>query len=149
MTWLSLGYEKLFVELSAKILIFDVGTKLVVVAQETFVELHLLTGAGKLQQQGIKTDFHADIRDAKVFGTPRTSDIDGPASNNRVDATSPQPPDILALTLDSGHLAFVYAQSCSEQGQVKFIVSKQRIDSRGIHPTHLGKSIAVDPRYLP
>lgn len=57
------------------------------------------------------------------------------------------PPHILALTLDSGHLAFVYAKDSNVQGEVDFVVSMKRIDSKGVHPVHLGKSIAVDPRY--
>lgn len=57
------------------------------------------------------------------------------------------PPHILALTLDSGHLAFVYAKDSDVQGEVDFVVSMKRIDSKGVHPTHLGKSIAIDPRY--
>ena len=55
------------------------------------------------------------------------------------------PADILVLTLDSGLLAFVYAKDSRERGEVEFVVSTKRIDSRGVHPTHLGKSIAVDP----
>ena len=57
------------------------------------------------------------------------------------------PPHILVLTLDSGHLAFIYAKSSDEQGEVNFVVSMKRIDQKGIHPENLGKSIAVDPRY--
>ena len=57
------------------------------------------------------------------------------------------PPQILVLALDSGHLAFIYAKSSDEQGEVNFVVSMKRIDQKGIHPENLGKSIAVDPRY--
>ncbi|PWW76411.1 hypothetical protein C7212DRAFT_357349 [Tuber magnatum] len=57
------------------------------------------------------------------------------------------PPHILALTLDSGHLAFVYAKSSEEQGEVNFVVSMKRIDQKGIRTETLGRSIAVDPRY--
>ncbi|TGZ78548.1 hypothetical protein EX30DRAFT_350943 [Ascodesmis nigricans] len=98
-------------------------------------------------------DFHADIRDAKVIvGAPRHPGVDVEApqasssSSQETKLRTDLPPDILVLTLDSGYMAFVYARNCSQQGQVDFVVSKQRIDSRGRHPTHLGKSVAVDPR---
>jgi hypothetical protein len=120
--------------------------------QETFIELHILTEAGKLQKVGCKTDIRAEIRDARAFGSQRESTVSGASQNgssngnHHDDVKLRLPADILAMTTDSGHLQFVYAKDCSEQGQVDFIVSKRRIDSRGVHPTHLGKSIAVDPQ---
>lgn len=133
--------------------------------QETFIELHFLTEDGKLRQVGSKTDFQADIRHAKVFGSPRKhfysaqdaifqqelasqlqDDVAMRGEGN--DDNKPiLPPHILALTLDSGHLAFVYAKDSNVQGEVDFVVSMKRIGSKGVHPTHLGKSIAIDPRY--
>ncbi|KAG0644801.1 hypothetical protein HOY80DRAFT_1006716 [Tuber brumale] len=146
---------------------------------ETFIELHLLTDDGKLRQVGSKTDFQANIRHARVFGSPRKNfhspqdaifkqelatqsqdDVvmrgagEGGVNSGILpgaaegDDTKPLlPPHILALTLDSGHLAFVYAKSSEEQGEVNFVVSMKRIDQKGIRTETLGKSIAVDPRY--
>lgn len=120
--------------------------------QETFIELSVLTGSGKLKKVGSKTDFRADIRDARVFGSLRESNFSGmpvppkPPNPDRPDAVRARsPPDILALTLDSGLLAFVYAKDSRERGEVEFVVSTKRVDSRGVHPTILGKSISVDP----
>lgn len=116
------------------------------------MELHLLTEGGTLQQAGSKTNFHADIRQARVFGSQRRPNMSGVDQSVSIDDHESQdiklhlPADILALTMDSGHLAFVYAKNCNEQGQVEFIISRKRIDSRGAHPTHLGRLIAVDPR---
>lgn len=141
--------------------------------------MHLLTDDGKLRQVGSKTDFQANIRHARVFGSPRKNfhspqdaifkqelatqsqeDVamrgiaEGgvnsgmlPGAAEGDDSKPLLPPHILALTLDSGHLAFVYAKSSEEQGEVNFVVSMKRIDQKGIRMEILGKSIAVDPRY--
>jgi hypothetical protein len=120
--------------------------------QETFIELHLLAESGKLQKVGSKTDFRAEIRDARVFGSQRESNLSGLPRDESMNSDGNEdfkhrlPADILVLTMDSGHLAFVYAKDSPEQGQVEFIISMKRIDSKGVHPTHLGKSIAVDPQ---
>jgi hypothetical protein len=92
------------------------------------------------------------IRDARVFGLQRRSNLSGVLGNNFLgadeneDVKSGLPPEILAMTLDSGHLAFMYAKSLPESEQVDFVVSKRRIDSKGVHPRNLGKSVAVDPQ---
>lgn len=136
----------------------------VVFIGEAFIELHILTEDGKLRQVGSKTDFQADIRHARVFGSPRKHFYSaqdaifrqGLASQLQDDTdmrgdgedTSKQmlPPHILALTLDSGHLAFIYAKDSEIQGEVEFVVSMKRIDENGVHPAILGKSVAIDPR---
>ncbi|RPA94452.1 hypothetical protein L873DRAFT_1830268 [Choiromyces venosus 120613-1] len=146
---------------------------------ETFIELHLLTDDGKLRQVGSKTDFQANIRHARVFGSPRKNfhspqdaifkqelatqsqddvvmhgvgegGVNGGMLSGAAEGDDSKPllpPHILALTLDSGHLAFVYAKNSEEQGEVNFVVSMKRIDQKGIRMETLGKSIAVDPRY--
>lgn len=114
---------------------------------------------------GSKTDFQADIRHAKVFGSPgkhfssaqdsivqqkfgsQLQDDVAMRGEGDVDSKPILPAHILALTLDSGHLAFVYAKDSNVQGEVDFVVSMKKIDSKGVHPVHLGKSIAVDPKY--
>lgn len=60
------------------------------------------------------------------------------------DTKGPLPPQMLALTLDSGQLGFLYAISRGKD--VDFILSTRKIDSKGVHPKHLGKSLAIDPR---
>lgn len=121
--------------------------------------MHLLTDARKLLKVGSKTGFGAEIRDAKVFGTQRKVNPSGVRRGDVLRKIKDEgeeddgqmrnhPPDILALTLDSGELAFLYAKDSSEQGQVEFVESRRRIGMRGVHPSHLGKSIAVDPRWV-
>ena len=103
---------------------------------------------------GSKTDFRAEIRDVKTFGAKRRVNPGGVEAwgeprkikdeegvVKRVDL----PADVLAVTLDSGEMAFLYARHSEEQGQVGFVESRMKIGSRGVHPSHLGKSIAIDP----
>jgi len=54
------------------------------------------------------------------------------------------PPHILALTLDSGHMGFLYAVTKGDE--VEFVMSTRRIDTKGVHPKNLGKSLAFDPK---
>lgn len=54
------------------------------------------------------------------------------------------PPHILALTLDSGYIGFLYAVTKGDE--VEFVMSTRRIDAKGVHPKNLGKSLAVDPK---
>lgn len=54
------------------------------------------------------------------------------------------PPHILVLTLDSGHIGFLYAVTKGEE--VEFILSTRKIDAMGVHPRNLGKSLSVDPK---
>ena len=54
------------------------------------------------------------------------------------------PPHILALTLDSGYIGFLYA--VTKDDEVEFIMSKVKIDEKGVNPKTLGKSLAVDPK---
>ena len=56
------------------------------------------------------------------------------------------PPHMLVLSLDSGHIAFLFAQQRGPA--VHFIMSTRRIDAKGPHPKHLGKSLAIDPSYV-
>lgn len=93
---------------------------------------------------GCKTDFRGQIRDACVFGSQRESRFEA-ASNAEVKLASPA--DLLVLTMDSGHLAFIYARDSQEQGQVDFKVSTKHLDSRGVKPSNLGRIVAVDPQY--
>ncbi|KAF8544952.1 hypothetical protein BDD12DRAFT_722887 [Trichophaea hybrida] len=136
--------------LPARIRRFDLYD--VVFVGETFIELHLLTESGKLQKVGSKTDFRAEIRDARVFGSQRESNLSGLPRDESMSSYGSEdfkrrlPADILVLTMSSGHLAFVYAKDTPEQGHVEFIISMKRIDSKGVHPTLLGKSITVDPQ---
>ena len=62
------------------------------------------------------------------------------------DTKSLLPPHILVLTMDSGHMAFLYAIQMG--AVVQFIMSTRRIGGKGVHPKHLGKSLAVDPRWV-
>ncbi|KAA8910553.1 hypothetical protein FN846DRAFT_775050 [Sphaerosporella brunnea] len=120
----------------------------VVFIGETFIELHILTEAGKLQKVGCKTDIRAEIRDARSFGSQRESTLSAASHNGTSNGSHHEdlPADILVMTTDSGQLQFVYARDCLEQGQVDFIISKKQIDLKGVHPNHLGRSIAVDPK---
>ena len=97
---------------------------------------------------GSKTDIGAEIRDACVFGAKRPIQFStgSPGMSPSEDRKCRLPAEILAMTTDAGYLQFLYARDCEEQGQVDFVVSKRRIGSRGVHPSHLGKCIAVDHR---
>lgn len=106
-----------------------------------------------------KSDFQADIRHARVISCDQSSVFSDPDAIKAEDIfTDDQmsedskkilPPQILALTLDSGHLAFLYAVNRdSEEKKIEFVLSTKTIDSKGVHPRHLGKSLAIDPRYV-
>ncbi|KAI5814271.1 hypothetical protein BZA77DRAFT_107589 [Pyronema omphalodes] len=123
----------------------------VVFIGESFLELHLLTESGKLQKVGSKTDFRATIRDARVFGSQRESNLSGIPRDDSMNGVHHEdralglPPDVLVLTMDSGNLAFVYAKEAAETGEVEFVINMIRIGDKGTNPTFLGKSITVDP----
>lgn len=118
----------------------------------TFIEIHLLTSRGILQKVGCKADFHAEIRAANAFGSRRKSSLSG-VQNRDVAAVAESskdskiglPADILVISLDSGHLAFIYAKNYPIHDGVDFVLSTRRVGSRGLHPKSLGASIAVDP----
>ncbi|KAF8423083.1 hypothetical protein EV426DRAFT_534536 [Tirmania nivea] len=119
----------------------------VVFVAETYIELYLLNDDGKLRRVATKSDFQADIRHAKVFATGTGSVGDAGVLSDDVMAEDTKgllPPHILALTLDSGHLGFLYAVTKGDE--VEFVMSTRRIDTKGVHPKNLGKSLAVDPK---
>jgi hypothetical protein len=105
-----------------------------------------------LQKVGCKADFHAEIRAANAFGSRRKSSLSG-VQNRDVAAVAESskdskiglPADILVISLDSGHLAFIYAKNYPIHDGVDFVLSTRRVGSRGLHPKSLGASIAVDP----
>lgn len=108
--------------------------------------MYLLNDDGKLRRVATKSDFQADIRHAKVFATGTRSAGNLDVLSNDVMAEDTKgllPPHILALTLDSGYMGFLYAVVKGDE--VEFVMSTRKIGAKGVHPMNLGKSLAVDP----
>jgi len=116
-----------------------------------------------LRHIATKDDFRAEIRDAKVMAITssemfhgidewRATSFDNPHIQTSYNgfAASPEldsPPQVLILSLDSGHLAFIYLiEDPSRPSKCKFVMSIRKLATETKTASSLGKSIAVDPQ---
>jgi len=57
------------------------------------------------------------------------------------------PPQVLILSLDSGHIAFIYlVEDPSGPSRCKFVMSTRKLATESKTASTLGKSISVDPQ---
>lgn len=106
-----------------------------------------------LEDVMVSSDFDANIVAAKtvkiVQKTPGISDFRFDAQQNLLEDNGPDdslPGHILALTLDSRELLFLYCQTGPREDDVRFIHFRRALPSDVSISERFGRHLAVDPR---
>lgn len=130
----------------------DTDDKYVIFVGERHIEIRHLSKRLNLELLATKSDFFCKIRSAGLIDLRKNDDFlkqvkqeDGstprPSSSS---ASLKVPKQVLVIALESGDLAFVYADG-SNGARLEFVVSAQRISPTLPQARHVGKAISVDP----
>ncbi|KZF23443.1 hypothetical protein L228DRAFT_238011 [Xylona heveae TC161] len=126
----------------------------VVLIGEHFIHIKELHSDGHLQHVASKTDFHASIRSARVFGIarkPAASGLDAIIKTEEgvdMEIDSPQralPPQVLLLSLSTRELLFLFALD-RDDGGVDFFTSYKPLPEQRSFLEQPGRHLAVDSK---